>query len=148
MPAVAGVLGISLTGQEPPLVQLRRFLEPRQARPILDNFEHLLDATDQLSLLLASAPQIKLLLTSREALNLQEEWLYPGSPYLTQYAFLSETHGYKAVHLASPTCANEGPRRHITTCKEARKSSSTPWIIDGTFVLSCDTGPAAWVFPA
>ena len=44
---------------------------------MLDNFEHLLEGTEVLTELLAAAPNIKLLVTSREVLNLQEEWLYP-----------------------------------------------------------------------
>ncbi len=77
--AVADALGISLTGQEPPLVQLAHYLSDREALIILDNFEHLLGAADQLAILLPSTPQIKYLITSREALNLQEEWLYSVS---------------------------------------------------------------------
>ena len=77
--AVADALGISLTGQEPPLMQLAHYLSDKEALIILDNFEHLLDAADQLAILLPSTPQIKYLITSREALNLQEEWLYTVS---------------------------------------------------------------------
>ena len=43
---------------------------------IFDNFEHLLDGAGFISDLLANAPQLKVLATSREILNLQEEWLY------------------------------------------------------------------------
>ena len=75
--AVADALGIALTGQEPPLVQLAHYLSDKEALIILDNFEHLLDAAEQLATLLAAAPRIKYLVTSREALNLREEWLYP-----------------------------------------------------------------------
>src|SRR5262249_32421989 len=42
-----------------------------------DNFEHLLDEAGLLSEMLEAASGIKLLVTSREVLNLQEEWLYP-----------------------------------------------------------------------
>ena len=77
--AVADTLGISLTGQEPPLIQLAHYLSDKEMLIILDNFEHLLDAADQLAILLPSTPQIKYLITSREALNLQEEWLYTVS---------------------------------------------------------------------
>ncbi len=77
VPAVADALGFSLTGQEPPLTQLGRYLADKRLLIILDNFEHLLDAAGQLASLLASTPQVKYLTTSREALSLQEEWLYP-----------------------------------------------------------------------
>jgi len=75
--AVADALGVSLTGQEPPLEQLGRYLSDKEALIIMDNFEHLLTAADQLAILLSVTPHIKYLITSREALNLQEEWLYP-----------------------------------------------------------------------
>ena len=44
---------------------------------ILDNLEHLLDASEVISQLLSGAPAITVLTTSRERLNLQEEWLFP-----------------------------------------------------------------------
>lgn len=83
--AVADALGISLIGQEPPLVQLAHYLNDKEALIILDNFEHLLDAAKQLTILSSSTPRIKYLITSREALNLQEEWLYavPGLAFPT-----------------------------------------------------------------
>ncbi len=74
--AIAAALGVSLTGQEPPLVQLGHYLSDKEALVVMDNFEHLLDAADQLAILLSYTPHVKYLITSREALNLQEEWLY------------------------------------------------------------------------
>jgi predicted ATPase len=77
--AIADALGVSLTGSEPPIIQLGRYLHDKELLLILDNFEHLLAATDQLSTLLNATPRTKYLVTSREALNLREEWLYPVS---------------------------------------------------------------------
>jgi predicted ATPase/DNA-binding CsgD family transcriptional regulator len=42
----------------------------------MDNFEHLLAGVDLLVELLATAPQLRMLVTSREVLNVREEWLY------------------------------------------------------------------------
>lgn len=42
---------------------------------VLDNFEHLLDGVGLLSEMLAAAPQVRLLVTSRERLHLLEEWV-------------------------------------------------------------------------
>lgn len=75
--AIADALGIALTGQEPPLTQLIHYLQDKEAFLVLDNFEHLLDASEQLAMLMDNTPHIKYLVTSREALNLREEWLYP-----------------------------------------------------------------------
>ncbi len=57
--------------------ELLNYLSDRKLLLILDNFEHLLDGVDILIRLLDAAPEVKLLITTRERLNLQEEWLYP-----------------------------------------------------------------------
>jgi predicted ATPase/class 3 adenylate cyclase/DNA-binding CsgD family transcriptional regulator len=44
---------------------------------VLDNFEHLLDGVTLVSDVLAATTGLKILVTSREALNLQEEWVRP-----------------------------------------------------------------------
>ena len=44
---------------------------------MLDNFEHLIEGADLLPDLLRSAPDLKIVVTSRERLNLREEWLEP-----------------------------------------------------------------------
>jgi predicted ATPase len=43
---------------------------------VLDNFEHILDDTSFVIALIRGAPNVKLLVTSQERLNLREEWLY------------------------------------------------------------------------
>lgn len=57
--------------------QLHHALQNRELLLVLDNFEHLVDEVDLLSDLLRAAPRLKLLVTSRVVLHLQEEWLYP-----------------------------------------------------------------------
>lgn len=42
---------------------------------VLDNFEHLMDATSLLTAILNEAPRVKLLVTSRERLNIRDEWV-------------------------------------------------------------------------
>ncbi|MFN8541379.1 MAG: tetratricopeptide repeat protein [Thermomicrobiales bacterium] len=76
-PAIAAATGCLLTGQEDTRDQIARFLRPLRILLILDNFEHLLDESPWLGELLAVAPGLCLLTTSREALNLREEWRYP-----------------------------------------------------------------------
>ncbi|MBV7339947.1 hypothetical protein KFU94_69415 [Chloroflexi bacterium TSY] len=44
---------------------------------MLDNFEHLLVGVDLVADIVATAPGVKLLVTSREALTLLEEWFHP-----------------------------------------------------------------------
>jgi predicted ATPase/DNA-binding CsgD family transcriptional regulator len=55
---------------------LRQYLADRQLLLVLDNFEHLLAGVDLVSALLAAAPGLTILVTSREVLNLHEEWVW------------------------------------------------------------------------
>jgi predicted ATPase len=64
----------------PPLVLLRNHLRDQQLLLVLDNFEQLLDATTIVAELLASAPSIKILTTSRAALLLSGEHLLEVQP--------------------------------------------------------------------
>ncbi len=57
--------------------QLFAFLHARQLLLVLDNFEHLRDGADLVTEILTMTPQVKLLITSREALKLEQEWRYP-----------------------------------------------------------------------
>ncbi|MBK8025024.1 MAG: hypothetical protein IPK19_27345 [Chloroflexi bacterium] len=67
---------------------------------MLDNFEHLNDAADFLDNIVEFAPGVDLLVTSREVLNLREEWLYPvlGMPFPLD-AHDSRLETYDAVQL-------------------------------------------------
>jgi predicted ATPase/DNA-binding XRE family transcriptional regulator len=73
-PTIATALKISLHGAEDPGVQIVNFLRVKQMLLVLDNFEHLLGGSGLLTEILANAPAVKILVTSRERLNIQEEW--------------------------------------------------------------------------
>lgn len=77
LPTIADTLHLHLNADDTPLHQIGRFLHNKKALLALDNLEHVLNCADDLSDLLTIAPDLKLLVTSREVLNLQEEWLYP-----------------------------------------------------------------------
>ena len=83
LPAIADMLNFSLTDPQNLHTQLAHYLNDKKLLLILDNSEHLLEAVPQLTELLRSAVGVKVLVTSREALNLHEEWLYQvdGLPY-------------------------------------------------------------------
>lgn len=81
--AVADACGFSLQGQEPPLQQLVSYLQDKEMLLLLDNFEHLFgagvsspDGIDILLKLLQTSPLLQILVTSRERLHVQEEWLF------------------------------------------------------------------------
>ena len=67
---------------------------------VMDNFEHLLDGIDLITDILKTAPEVKILVTSREALNLQEEWVrtLTGVSYPTDGS-LERLEDYCAVQL-------------------------------------------------
>lgn len=75
LPKMADALSFPLSGGNPK-EQLLNYLSKKTMLLVLDNFEQFipLGVTDLLSEMIIRAPQIKLLVTSRERLNLQEEW--------------------------------------------------------------------------
>lgn len=74
--AIGEALRLSFGGQADPTAHLLTELRERHTLLVLDNFEHLLEGADLVPALLAHAPQLKVVVTSRERLNLQAEWLF------------------------------------------------------------------------
>jgi predicted ATPase/transcriptional regulator with XRE-family HTH domain len=68
--------GLALDASDDPIAQLANHLRDRPALLVIDNAEHLLEGIGVLSQLLQRASCIKLLVTSRERLNLQGEWVF------------------------------------------------------------------------
>ena len=74
---LADAVGLQLTSdQRTPQQQLLNFLSNKELLLVLDNFEHLLDGATLLTDILEAAPRRRLLVTSRERLNLKCETLY------------------------------------------------------------------------
>lgn len=67
------VLGIMIGDEGTPQEELVRFLRGRNLLLVMDNFEHLLDGADLVADILNHAPDVKILATSREPLNLRME---------------------------------------------------------------------------
>ena len=83
----ATATGCYLQGAASPQDHLLAYLRPKTALLVLDNFEHVLDETPLVMELLAAAPDLKILVTSREVLRTQGEWVlevgamdYPADP--------------------------------------------------------------------
>jgi predicted ATPase/DNA-binding SARP family transcriptional activator len=74
--AVGGALGFPFPGTDDPKQQLLRYLQEKELLLVLDNCEHLSGVADFVTEVLRAAPQVKILATSRERLNLVEEWLF------------------------------------------------------------------------
>lgn len=84
--AIAQAIGFDFVGNKPSRIQLLTFLQQKELLLVLDSFEHLLDddgGSDLLAAILAQAPDVKLLVSSRQRLHLQAEWLQEigGLPY-------------------------------------------------------------------
>lgn len=73
--AIADAIGFSFYGPTDHMTQLHHHLQEKEMLLVLDNFEHLSAGATLLSELLQQARGIKLLITSRERLNLLEEWV-------------------------------------------------------------------------
>ena len=74
--AVASALKFAFYGALEPKDQLLNYLKDKQILLVMDNFDHLMAGASFLTELLTVAPGLKILVTSRERLNLRGEWLF------------------------------------------------------------------------
>ncbi|MFC1526214.1 BTAD domain-containing putative transcriptional regulator [Candidatus Latescibacterota bacterium] len=80
--AIVQSLGFQAPGDVSPLDVLRAYLRPKQLLLVLDNFEHILDAAPVVVDLLAAAPALDVLVTSRTVLRVSGEHEYLVPPML------------------------------------------------------------------
>jgi predicted ATPase/class 3 adenylate cyclase/tetratricopeptide (TPR) repeat protein len=78
--AIATALGYQFSGGRTPEQQLGDYLRAKDLLLCLDNFEHLPDCAPLVSQLLSMAPSLKIVVTSREALRVESEYIYPLEP--------------------------------------------------------------------
>ncbi len=76
IPMLTEALGITFSSNLDPGIHLIDYLSNRQALLIVDNFEYVLNAAPFLAEVVNRTAAITLLVTSRERLNLYEEWVY------------------------------------------------------------------------
>jgi predicted ATPase/DNA-binding XRE family transcriptional regulator len=74
--AIARAIGFALSGPLSPEDQLLGYLQRKRSLLLLDNAEHLLEGVEAFARILEHAPGVKLLVTSRERLNLRSEWVF------------------------------------------------------------------------
>jgi len=74
--AISQAIGFDLAGPLTPEDQLLNYLQEKTLLLLLDNAEHLLEGAKTFSKILERAPGVKLLVTSRERLNLRSEWVF------------------------------------------------------------------------
>lgn len=125
VPAILKGLNITTcSGQESPHQQLFNYLRKRQSLLIFDNFEHLLNAESitLVSELAHNAPQVKILITSRERLNIQGENLYqvegletpPDDTVLLKPEIDSSQSDYGAIRLFEQSAQRVQPSFTVT----------------------------------
>lgn len=73
VPAVAEALRFTFYSREDVKVQLLNYLRDKRLLLVMDNYEHLMGASQIVSELLKTAPGVKVVVTSRERLRLQGE---------------------------------------------------------------------------
>src|SRR5215204_5757398 len=78
--AIAETLGVKETGEQPLGETLKDYLSERRLLLLLDNFEQVLGAAPIVTELLAGAPGLKVLATSRTSLRLYGEHVFPVPP--------------------------------------------------------------------
>jgi predicted ATPase/class 3 adenylate cyclase/tetratricopeptide (TPR) repeat protein len=74
---IAEALGLGLSTDEDPLVQLLAYFSNKRQLLVLDNFEHVAEGASIISDILKAAPEIRVLATSRSKLGITGETVYP-----------------------------------------------------------------------
>lgn len=99
--AIVEALNLNVQAEVKPKTQLLNYLQDKQLLLVIDNLEHLLQGVALLTEMLNAAPQVRLLATSRERLNLQEEWSYrvEGLSFPRLESPDSDFEHHSAVHL-------------------------------------------------
>ncbi|MBI5302785.1 MAG: tetratricopeptide repeat protein [Chloroflexi bacterium] len=116
---VASVFDLRQAGKLAPIDLLKNFLRAKNVLLVLDNCEHLIHACAQLAeSLLTSCPDLKILATSREALNIAGESLYrvpsltlPPTQDLPALDILAQ---YESIHLFVERADAIAPRFELT----------------------------------
>jgi predicted ATPase len=113
----AHTIGIREGGGRSPLENTKDYLANKQMLLLFDNFEQIVGAAPVVAELLAAAPGVKALVTSRIALRLRGEHEYPIPPLSTPSDTgqpLTETLEYEAVALFRQQAQSVQPQFEIT----------------------------------
>jgi predicted ATPase len=100
---IAQELGVRQGSSQPLLWNMKSYLREKHLLLLLDNFEHVVSAAPVVADLLAAAPQLKVLVTSRTILNLRGEQEFPVPPLKlpdpSQATILACLGEYEAIRL-------------------------------------------------
>jgi predicted ATPase/class 3 adenylate cyclase/Tfp pilus assembly protein PilF len=112
--AIADALHFSFYSREAPKVQLLNYLREKALLLVLDNFEHVVAGAGLLAEILQGASQVKLLVSSRERLNLHGEWVYPLGGLAVPSEESAAIEGYSAPALFMQTARRIRPDMALT----------------------------------
>jgi predicted ATPase/class 3 adenylate cyclase len=96
---IAEALKFSFYSKEDEKVQLLNYLREKQVLLILDNFEHLVEGAKIISDILNSANDVKIIVTSRELLNLRGEWIIQVNGMPVPKGENIDIEGYSAIQM-------------------------------------------------
>jgi predicted ATPase/DNA-binding XRE family transcriptional regulator len=121
--AIATVLGLKELPDRQVEASLQSYLQARQILLLLDNFEHMLPAAPLLARLLAAAPRLKVVVTSRAALHLYGEYVFDVPPLalpdLRRLPPALDLREYPAVALFVERAQAANPRFALTAENQA-----------------------------
>ena len=114
-------LTLRFYGDTDPKTQLLDYLRAKAMLLVLDNFEQLLEGAGLITDLLLATSALKCLVTSREVLNLQEEWLISLKGLAFPPANLKPLEGkvedYSAVQLFVQNAVESSQSFRLRMCK-------------------------------
>lgn len=110
---IARAVGVAIQGGSELRAALAEHLAPRELLLVLDNFEQVMAAADQVAGLLKLCPRLRLIVTSREALRIRGEQLLPVAP-------LSLPDRASGTLTAAEAATSEAVRLFVERATEAR----------------------------
>ena len=117
--AIVRAVGVTASDEEDLRLALAEQLRPRQLLLLLDNFEQVMPAADDVAHLLAHCPDVRFLVTSREALRVRGEQLVSLAPLSlpgngVARATAEDVLRYEAVRLFVARAHEARPGFHLT----------------------------------
>jgi predicted ATPase/class 3 adenylate cyclase len=127
--ALAGALGVAEAPERPILDLVTDHLRPRELLLIVDNFEQVVEAAPALETLLAAAPRLRVLVTSRVVLALRGEQEFEVPPLELpdpdRLPGLAALRGVEAVRLFTERAQAADPRFALTDGNAAAVAAIT-----------------------
>lgn len=100
-PSILATLELDTKGSGEPLEKIIRHVGEKNVLLVLDNFEHLMASASVVAELVKACPNLKLLVTSRERLNLEGEQVFTveGLPFPNEDVPLGAAQNFDAIKL-------------------------------------------------